>query len=241
MFKYAVRSYFTTLHPKNLGALQGSPGYFFYSLFYTGLLLSFISDIKEYNLIYKTIPFFIMGWSNRSSRYLLGKNMFLIPMKKEQRKEYINYVLGIKIGFPLLVGILVESIWSFIEGFQLARFLLAIFVYVSVGIALHIHLDGINKETGEITYAQRDRNENWQWAWMHMVSAICGVLLIQVYGFAEIEGTFSVLTKIAIGVGVAWLLFFDVYVLCTQYHEMMEYAADYEKAFHIPGSVKHKV
>lgn len=241
MFKQALRSYVTTLHPKNLVQLKNSPMYFVYSLFYTGVLLSFISNIQVYNLIYKTIPFFIMGLSNRSSHYLLEKNMFLVPMKKEQRKEYINYVLGIKIGFPLLVGLLAESIWSWIEGFQPLRLLLAVFVYVSVGVALHVHLDGVDQETGEIAPAQKDRKGNWKWAWMHMVSAICGVLLIEVYGFAEIDGAFGILTKLAIGVGVAWLLFFDVYVLCTQYGEMMECAVDYEKTFHIPGSVKHKV
>lgn len=241
MFKHALRSYFTTLHPKNLGVLQGNPSSFFYSFFYTGILFSLISDIAEYNLVYKMIPFFLMGWSNRSSRYLLEKNMFLVPMKKEQRKEYIHYVLEIKIGFPLLVGILVECIWSFIYGFQIVRLLLEIFLYISVGIATNIHLDAVDQSTGAMTYAQMNRNGTWQWAWMHMVSMVCGVLMILIYGFAEIDGIFSILNKIVIGAGVAWLLFFDVYVLCTQYHEMLEGAVDYEKAFHIPGSVKHTV
>ena len=48
----------------------------------------------------KCFPLLLMGWSNLLGRISMPKAMFFVPMQKEERKAYINYILLIKIGIP---------------------------------------------------------------------------------------------------------------------------------------------
>ena len=50
-------------------------------------------------------PYYLMWWSNAGGRLPMPKQMYLLTMKKAERGEYIQTLMGIKIGFPVIVGL----------------------------------------------------------------------------------------------------------------------------------------
>ena len=144
MMKQAWRSYLASLHPRKIKKLREKV---VYAGIYMFVLICYIIsgalseatyiDIIVITLI-RLLPLFLNGYSGLSSQLLMPKAMFLSPMKEEERREYANCVLTIKIGVSVLLSMVIEMIWSVFTGIHLWRSLAVMFTIFSIGIALHI-------------------------------------------------------------------------------------------------------
>lgn len=211
MMKQVFRSYIATLHPRKRENLKENPKSLVHVFISLCIFIWFLEEVSFWFIVLKVLPLFMIKWSNLEIGSYMGKAMLLCPMKQENRKEYINCMIGFKIGCPLALGILIETIWSIVYSFDIRQFLLLMIIYISYGIAETIHIDCIDKVDNRILPAKKDAAGNVKWAWLN----------------------FSV-SFIAI-----FLFIMDVIILCTQYKDMIEEATEYELAFHIPGRLHY--
>ena len=242
MFKQAWRSYLAALHPRNIKKVKGSGNLFWiiYWLFIGPLIVSTGSDEKRIQFLYaflKILPFLIMSWSNISSRFLMTKEMYLCPMKREEREKYVNYVLYFKIGIPVFIGLMVECIWSIINGFNLLRSIVIIFLYVSIGIAMYICLDTLEQTNRRITWGRIGKDGKVKWAWMNMVSFVYGLVIMFCFEDTDFTAQMDIASGVFIGVGLVLIAIFDILIIRFQYKQTIDQAQDYEYAFKVEGKV----
>lgn len=244
MLKQAFRSYLSALHPRNIKKLKESQNWFsiIYFLFIYPFIISSINDSPGaakiiWFTIIKMLPFLLMIWSNISSKFLISKAMFLCPMKQEERKEYINCVLLIKIGVPVLVGIGIELIWSIFYGLHLWQIIAIAFIHFSLGIATYICFEAPGKYDQNVTMAKKDKTGKTKWAWMNIVSMILGMLLLVGLEITDMTASMTLFNGIAVGIALAILLIFDILIIITQYQSTIEEACNYEQTFRVLGKV----
>lgn len=242
MLKRAFQSYLSSLHPRNLKKLQkNNAGFwliywaFIYPLIMSGSNPEF-AKFMWFTMI-KMFPFFMMGWSGLSSRFLMPKAMFLCPMKEEDRREYINAVLVMKIGFPMLVGIVIELIFSLYYGFKPLQMVAIAFIHFSLGIALHICFEGKGKYDQRISQARVDKNGKTRWAWMNVVLMIWALLLLAGLEVVDMTLGMSLWSGIIIGISLVAFVVLDVAIMVTQYHDTIVQAGNYELTFQVLSKV----
>lgn len=239
MLKQAFRSYMTSFHPKYRKTMFGRQNYTFYRFLLWGILIRSLIWEKEVWLFLGLLPVAMMSWSSTDTRVHIEKPMFLCPMTYEMRRIYINNVLLVKIGVPMMLGIFLEIVWNFWCGFSIERSIIVLICYLSIGIGMHVHIDGIDKEDGKTTYARTDRSGKIRSAWINHVVDIWAIFL---YGYAKelefigVDGEFYLYL---FQYGTAALLLMDAVILLTQYRDMVAQAIDYELAFQIPGNLKY--
>ena len=242
MLKRAFRSYLSSLHPRNFKKLTNNNGGFwlFYWVFIYPLIVSGSNPNFPHFMWFtmiKMFPFFLMGWSSMSSRFLMPKAMFLCPMKEEDRREYINAVLVMKIGFPVLVGIVIELLFSLYYGFKPLQIIAIAFVHFSVGIAMHICFEGKGKNDQIISQARIDKNGKTRWAWMNVVLMIWAILLLAGFEVIDMTSAMDWWSGIAIGVSLVAFVIFDIAIVATQYRDTIVQAGNYELTFHVLSKV----
>lgn len=242
MLKQALQSYLSSLHPRNIKKLQKSNGGFWliywafiYPLIISGSNPNF-AEFMWFTMI-KMTPFFLMGWSNLSSKFLMPKAMFLCPMKEEDRREYINAVLLMKIGFPVILGIGIEVIWSMFFGFKPLQIVAIAFIHFSVGIAIHICFDGKGKNDQNISFARIDKNGKTRWAWMNIVLLVWGIFLLAGFELIDMTASMTLGSAILIGVSLVAFVIFDIAIILTQYGGTIEQAGNYELTFRVLSKV----
>lgn len=247
MLKQAFRSYLSALHPRNIKKLNNGNGFWsIYFLFIYPMLMTLTQGDEFMKafwfMMVKMAPFGLMLWSNVESKFLMPKAMFLCPMKKEERKEYINYVLLIKIGVSILVGIVIELIWSIFYGFHLQLILAMAFANFSLGIATYICIDELGRNDQNVPLAKRDKKGNSKRAWMNVVLMILGILFI---AGVQVEDLISGITfpngidldVVLVVIFLVLFLILDIRIIVTQYESTIESAGNYENAFRILGKV----
>lgn len=144
MMKQAWRSYLTSLHPRNIKRIREKNPVWWVFLLVMGvnILPALLSDETPqawtWSYLFLLFPVAFMTWSDFNSKYLMSKQMFLCPMKKEERGEYIYCVIKCKILGALIVGFIVHFIWSLKYGFYMWRLMTLLFLYVSAGIAIYM-------------------------------------------------------------------------------------------------------
>ena len=129
MRKQAWRSYIASLHPRYIRKAydNGSLFWVFYWLVIYPVIMGLANDnMSEFydlmaRMFIRLIPFMIMGWSNLNSKFLMTKMMYLSPMKEQEREEYINQVLLIKIGMSVFLGVCIEAIFAIFAGFHIGK------------------------------------------------------------------------------------------------------------------------
>lgn len=228
MLKQAWRSYLASLHPRYLRKVYDKGGFFwilYWLVIYPLIMNAVNDDIEFYDVMFlmfmRMIPFMIAGWSDIGSKYLMPKVMFLSPMKEQERKEYINNVLFIKIGMMVFMGICIEIIWGVFTGFHIEKVIIIALANFSFGIADYIATEkkGINVFVGVI--------ETFTMAFV---------------AFLEIgtEGTLTAFCNWFILIAVIVLPIVDVMIIRKKYQETIALAGDYEQAFKIEGKVEPK-
>lgn len=242
MLKRAFQSYMSSLHPRNFKKLQkNNAGFwliywvFLYPIIVSGSNPNF-AQFMWFTMI-KMFPFFLMGFSGLSSRFLMPKAMFLCPMKEEDRREYINAVLLMKIGVPVLVGIGIELLFSLYYGFKPLQIAAIAFIHFSVGVALHICFEGKGKNDQTISQARIDKNGKTRWAWMNIVLMVWGLLLLAGFEVIDMTAEMELWSGIAIGISLVAFVIFDVIIIVTQYRGTIEQAGNYELTFRVLSKV----
>ena len=247
MLKQAWRSYLAALHPRNIKKIKGSSNGFwllYLSCIWPMTAVGTLDDrsTKSVLLFYiKMIPLLIMGWSNISSRFLMTKEMYLCPMKREEREKYIKYVLYFKIGVPVLVGVIVESIWTIVTGVNILRSVVIIFLYVSICIDMYICLDTREKTNNRITLGRIDKNGKLKWAWMNFLSFVYGLMILFFCEETDFTTQVDLVDRVFIGFGLVMIAIFDVLIILFQYKHTIDQALDYEYAFNIKGKVEKNI
>lgn len=242
MLKQAFGSYMSSLHPRNVKKLKDNNGSFwlvYWAFIYPFMISSTNPNFAEFMwfTMIKMIPFFVMGWSNLSSKFLMPKAMFLCPMKEVDRKHYINAVLLMKIGIPVMIGIGIELIWSCFYGFNPLQILAIAFIHFSIGIATYICFEGRGKNDQAINFARMDEQGRTRWAWMNLVLMIWGIFLLAGFELVDMTAQMSIGSLIVLGVSLTAFLIFDIAIIVTQYKGTIEQAGNYELTFHVLSKV----
>lgn len=239
MFKHAFLSYILSLHPRRRRKTKEEPKSFFISFICMWVIIWRMSEQGILWLITRIIPILFIRWSNLEIGSYMGKVMLLCPIKQEKRKEYINYMLGFKIGCPVILGFLLEMLWSMCYGFDLKRIVLLFISYISYAIAETIHIDCIDKTDNRILEGKKDRKGNVKWAWENFSVSLVALFLIAEHVLVELDGIQGQFYMIQSLVGSIYLIIMDIVILCTQYKHMIEETVDYELAFYVPGRLHY--
>lgn len=226
MLKQAWRSYLASLHPRYLRKAydMGSLFMFIYWFGIYPLIMSAVSDTVEFytvmgHIFMRLIPFMIARWSNIGSKYLMPKAMFLSPMKEQERKEYINRVLLIKIGMMVSLGICIEIIWGIFTGFHMGKVILMMLVNLSIGIATYISTEkkGIN---------------------IFVISMEIFTMMFIVFLEVGTEGTLTAFCNWFILITAIVIPIIDIVIIRKKYTATIALVCDYEQAFKIEGKVE---
>ena len=245
MVKLAFQSYLSALHPRNIKEAKKSGIYFwllYWCILYPLLILGMDEDrdggVFYLKFLVKILPWLLILWSNSASKYMMPKVMYLIPMTYENRKAYVNAVLFIKIGVPVVLGLIIDVIWSCISGFDMVRILFSTFAYISIGIATYFCVQGRGKNDTQISIGKKMPDGTVKAAWLNnwMIGFALGILaLVVLVSVKDIYWDFII--------GFIWtfltvlLIIFDILVVTTQYKTTIEGVSDYEANFRILAEV----
>ena len=191
--KQAWRSYLASIHPRNVKKLkERAPGWWVYALIIglnliPAILLEGSPQNWTASYILLLLPMFFMTWSDLNSKYLMSKPLFLCPMKKEEREEYIRCVLICKISGVLVAGVLVWIIWCMDYGVQIWRLGMMLFIYASAGIASYISYEypitEIGQKTPWVTYDKDGKK-----IYPHLGSILICAVFIEMGAFGFCSG-----------------------------------------------------
>lgn len=247
MLKQAWRSYLASLHSGNLEKMRNEAGYMWmYVVFFISWgVTTLITDQKYADTMWawflRMTPVALMLWSDLVSKLLMPKNMFLCPMKEEERKEYIHCVLFIKIGVVVVVAIIVELIWSIFYGFSVIRMCIVAFAFFSIGIANYI---GVGfKDLEKDPFVVREKNGNFLVVGLNTLSVFFMMFFMYAITAADLDNSEwsedTTILFIAVTIFfVLALLFFDIMIIKEQYKYVIKQSTDYELHFKVKGRVE---
>lgn len=243
MMKQAWRSYIASLHPRNIKKLREKNAFWGVYLFVIGLnsvvaLLPGHTTQDWLGLFFlRLIPLFFMTWSDLGSTYLMPKPMFLCPMKEEERKEYIRCVLIFKIGGPVVIGFVMELIWSIFFGFHVWNLLIMLFLYFSVAVAQYIGYEHPLEKREKVPLTVYDADGNNIYPWLGNVTIMAVMIMIAMLAAFDAnpdmhENTVILFTYMII-VGLLILVVLDIGIVKDQFPYIMGRIGDYERNFKI--------
>ncbi len=239
MLKFAWRAYVKTFQLKSIKeAAKKDFSIWLLPLFW--LLINPIFVVGAENvldfylgILYRFVPMIIMAVSNISSKFLMSKSLFLTPMSFADRKDYLQKVLLMKIGVPVLVGMGIECIRGIWFGFSLGQLLAMSFLHISQGISIYLCVETIGKNDARIQWARRKKDGSYGGAWLNLINFALILLLLVGLEEGELAGEWS-------GIIICWLgviLVLDILIVSRQYEDTIEYLGDYERYFNILGKV----
>lgn len=247
MFKQAWRSYLASLHPRNYKNIK-NPGIEFI-WFYWFILNPILGDYEEgEDWVFKALfwisiltPYYIMRWSNLGHKLSMPKMMYLLPMETEGRKNYLNTLLAIKIGFPVLVSVILHVVFAEIYHRDWLEILLSAIAVCSFGIGMYVCSELRSKFDRYIRYGVRGKDGTGKDAWLNWMCMIYAVIYRSIAMMVESDGE-------PIGVlGWIWILGFlsimvimDIAIIKTRYEATIEDVCNYEEAFNVLGKVEPK-
>ncbi|MBP3677625.1 MAG: hypothetical protein J6I97_04690 [Agathobacter sp.] len=229
MMKQAWRSYWSSLHPRYLRKAYDNGAIF--PLIYWFVIYPFIMNLVNENgteiynvmalMFMRMIPFMVMEWSNINSKYLMPKAMYVSPMKEQERMEYINYVLLIKIGMTVFLGMCIEIVWGIFTGFHIGKVAIVVLIILSCGVASYI---------------------STKKHWYNALVMFLAIITMAFIAFLEIgaEESLAIFCKWVIAISVIILPVLVVLIIRKNYHATIAFASDYEVAFKVEGKVEPK-
>lgn len=249
MFKQALRSYLASLHPRNYKKIKNSGfgGFWFYLFIVSPILNRYEGEGDISDGLYQAIstitilaPFLIMWWSNLGHKLSMPKLMYMLPMKAEGRKEYLNTLLAIKIGFPVMVGFIIQVVLGVINGIDWLRVVLSTCGIFSFGIGMYVCSELRSKFDRNIRYGVRGKDGTGKDAWLNWFCMIYAVFYRLVAMMIESDGQpIGVLGWIWIIGFLSILLIFDIAIIKTRYYATIEDVCNYEEAYNVLGKVKN--
>lgn len=247
MFKQAWRSYIASLHPRNYKYIKNF-GFGFIAIW--SIANSLAQDAIEDRLegipfkalfwITIILPYFIMWWSNLQHKLSMPKMMYLLPMKMKEREEFLATLLVIKIGFPVLVHMVLQLMRGMIYGIDWLEVLLSTVAVASFGIGMYVCSELRSKFDRYIRYGVRGKDGTGKDAWLNWFCMIYAVIYRLVAMMVESDGEpIGVLGWIWIIGFLSILLLFDIAIIKTRYQATIQEVCNYEECFNILGMVKN--
>ena len=250
MWKQAWRSYLASLHPRYLRKAYDEGKLFwllYWLVIYPTIMSSATESLEIYEVIYLTmlrmISFLIMSWSNINSKFLMPKMMFLCPIKEEERQEYINDVLIIKIGVSVFLGMLIEVLYGLFNSFSVIKILIMALANFSMGIATYISLETFGKVDEKIYALIKDKAEHTKHHWINHFVIVVAMLIIVAFSLLDVgaEESLAIFLQYSYVVMTIFLIVFDIVIIRKEYKPTIILAGDYELSFRILGKVEKQV
>lgn len=243
MLRQAFQIYLVSLHPRNLKKVpkERQPSWFLmiYWVVIAPMMLNKSEGLENYFMvvldnIIKFFPILLMLWSNLLGKIFMPKAMFLAPMQKEERKQYINNIILIKIGIPILLGILLEIIRGFFFEINLLRSAVIIFIQFSFGIGCYIcNTYPIDRYCRSINLGVKDKNGNPKTAWLNVFNMGIGIALLVSFEITDFTTNMTFFDGFLFVFLLGLLVIFDILIIKTQYRSMIEDSCDFELSFGI--------
>lgn len=179
MFKQALYTYWNSLHPRNLKYIIEKRWMTFIFLF---VLLPSFGEIKEYGVgaFYPFtifLPIVLMKMSNLANKLYIPKALFLSPMQQKEREAYTIWLIVIKIGASMLLGLLIQMAWNIGFSISVTDVLVYEFVYLSYGIAEYFCVEGTFDDGNKVEHGMRTKEGDVTYSTCNIIN-IAGVWLI---------------------------------------------------------------
>lgn len=234
MFKQALYTYWTSLHPRNLKYIVDKRWATFILVF---VMLPSVSEIKEYGAgafypFTVFLPVALMKMSNLVRKLDIPKALFLAPMQEKECKKYIKCLIGIKIEASMLFGLIIQLLWRIIYPISIVDTLICLFAYLSYGIAEYFCIEGTLDDGVKIEHGIR-REDGKVTASSCNLLTIAGVALLCM-GFLPLS-----ITEESVQAGVTMLqpaevillvmmLFNNFIIIVRQYRDMLNTVCKFE-------------
>ena len=233
MFKQAWNTYWKAFNPRKLKIDNSKiqPVDFFWGFWF---LVAMQNSESKFYLLVKLVPLFLMLWNNIVGKLYMPKAIYLTPMGEEGRKQYINALLPLKIGVPVVVNMVLHILYGVVYKFNWFSFIASAFAQLSVGIGMYVCCEMRSKYDRYIRYAIPDKNGAGTDAFLNYFCMILGMMASVFVGIQA--NRFGVLifdiTMLVI------LLIMDIVILNTRYQVTVDYICNYEESRNILGKVK---
>jgi len=234
MFKQALYTYWTSLHPRNLKYIVDKRWATFILVF---VMLPSLSEIKEsgaaaFYPFTVFLPVALMKMSNLVRKLDIPKALFLSPMQEKERKRYIKCLIGIKIGASMLFGLIIHLLWCIAYPISVVDILISMFAYFSYGIAEYFCVEGTLDDGIKIEHGIR-REDGKITASSCNLLTIAGVAILCMgllpLGIAEesVQTGIILLPPEQI-ILLVMMLFNDFIIIVRQYHDMLNTVCKFE-------------
>ena len=232
MFKQALYTYWTSLHPRNLKYIVDKRWHTFILVF---VLLPSFSEIKEHGVgaFYPFtifLPVVLMKMSNLVRKINIPKVLFLAPMQEKERKKYIKSLIGIKIGASMLLGLIIQLMWSIAYPISIVDILVCMFTYFSYGIAEYFCVEGTLDDGIKIEHGIRGADGKVTASSCNLLGI--GAVVLMCMGFMPLsiteEHALIMLEAPEQSILLALMLFFDIIIVIRQYRDMLNTVCNYE-------------
>lgn len=251
MMKQAWRSYLASLHPRNYKKInieKSSPWFVaVYWLIINPMIGAYEGRFDYWTYIgflaIKAIPIMVLCWTNIVSRLSIPKALYLVPMKQEERVEYLRSLMLIKIAVPTILSVLLNLIWGCYREVNLWLTGLIAFIYISIGIGSYMCSDLVNKYDRHISRAVRDKNGEPKDAWLNGFVIFFGIILLVGLEAGDLKGQIritgeDILPTAIIGTIALILLICDIVIVKTRYEGTLQDSCIYEVTNYIKKEEK---
>ena len=166
MFKQALYTYWMSLHPRNLKYILEKRWPILVLLL--GVFPNYI-EIREHGVgafysLTVVLPVILMKLSNLAGKLNIPKALYLAPMQVKQRRQYIKYLIVIKIGVSMLLGLVIQLVWYVICSISVADILVCISIYLGYGIAEYFCVEGTLYDGNKIEHGIREKDGRISWS-----------------------------------------------------------------------------
>lgn len=244
MFKQALYTYWTSLHPRNLKYIVDKRWATFILVF---VMLPSFSEIKEYGAgafypFTVFLPVALMKMSNLVRKLDIPKALFLAPLQENECKKYIKCLIGIKIGSSMILGLIIQLLWRTIYPISIVDTLICMFAYFSYGIAEYFCVEGTLDDGIKIEHGIR-REDGKVTASSCNLLTIAGVTLLCM-GFLPLsvveESVQAGITMLqpAEVILLVMMLFNNFIIIVRQYHDMLNTVCKFEPEIQIEKEEK---
>ena len=244
MIKQALRTYWASLHPRNFKKAKENTSIPFWMIYW--LIFSPMNAAKsneeEYGMVLlfyvvKFVPLLLLWWSNIASKIPMPKAMFLVPMKREEREQYISAMMLIKIGVPAIISVVLHLLYGLIQETNWIEISASAFAQVSFGIGMYVCSEMRSKFDRYIKYAVRGKDGTGKDAWLNWMCMMLSFFLLLIFSGVETSSKATSFDWIVLIGGAVILLIMDIVIIKTRYTDTVQDICTYEVMFDVRSKV----
>lgn len=216
MYKMVLKDY--RLHFKDSLKNLYNSGWYVY--IYMAGMLPIITDSSDsirdlLNYYFTFIPFIIALMLSRMYCGLMGKNFYLCPLSKEQRKSYFIAGMKLRITFPIVLFIILDGILMIIKFESLFLFFAKLFVISCAAVSFNIYCQPIVK-SDNITQRRYPLLGNYE---LHSVLAQCfSIFNLLVFSNWDNLDVFSIIVAV---IGISLQLYICIQLIRKFYPQII--------------------